>query len=90
MADVAGLEDDVVQLLRDTLQVEVVERDANLFETGTLDSLALISLIAEIELRFGFEIPLDDFDLDSFTSVERIAVFVAENGTNGAGPDGAS
>jgi acyl carrier protein len=34
-------------------------------------------LIVEIEDEFGVEVPLDDFDVDRFRSVYRIADFLA-------------
>jgi acyl carrier protein len=65
------------RLIRQTLSVEIPAPDTDLIESGLIDSLALVSLIAEIEGEFGFELPLDDFDVDNFRSVDRMAAFVA-------------
>lgn len=69
----------IVALIRDSLQVEVPSHDTDLIDSGLLDSLALVSLITELEADFGFELPLDDFDVDRFRTVQRIAAFVAES-----------
>lgn len=71
------LEGRVVTLMREALQLEVPARDADLFELGLLDSLAVVTLIAEIEVAFGVQLPLDEFDVDDFRTVEHVARFLA-------------
>jgi D-alanine--poly(phosphoribitol) ligase subunit 2 len=66
-------------LIRNALGVEVPSTDTDLIDSGLLDSLALVSLITEIEQEFGFQLPLDDFDVDAFRTVDRIADFVARS-----------
>ena len=66
-------------VIRDALGVEVPSTDTDLIDTGLLDSLALVSLITEIEQEFGFQLPLDDFDVDAFRTVGRIAEFVSRS-----------
>jgi D-alanine--poly(phosphoribitol) ligase subunit 2 len=73
------LEERIAALIRDALGVAVPSHEADLIDGGLLDSLALVSLITEIEAEFGFQLPLDDFDVDAFRSVERIAAFVEAN-----------
>ena len=65
-------------LIRDVLQVEVPGPDADLVAEGLIDSLALVSLIAEVELEFGIRLPIGEFDLSRFRSAEQIAAVVAE------------
>jgi D-alanine--poly(phosphoribitol) ligase subunit 2 len=72
------LEERVAGLIRDELDVEVPGPDVDLIDVGLLDSLAIVSLITEIEADMGFQLPLDDFDIDAFRSVKRIAAFVEE------------
>jgi acyl carrier protein len=69
--------DRVRLLIRDVLSVEVPDGDADMIDSGLLDSLALVSLIAEIEQEFQLELPLDDLDVDQFRSAERIAQLLA-------------
>lgn len=70
----------IAGLINGALGVKVPGHDVDLIEKGLIDSLALVSLITEIEGDFGFELPLDDFDIDAFRSVERIAALVEEAG----------
>lgn len=72
--------DRVTTLIRDALQVEVPAPDVDLIEADLIDSLALISLITEIETEFGVELPLEDFDIEKFRSARQIAEYVATAG----------
>ncbi|HEU4702447.1 MAG TPA: phosphopantetheine-binding protein [Conexibacter sp.] len=71
------LVDQTSELIRDVLQVEVPSPDTDLVDEGLIDSLALVSLITEIELEFGVRLPLDEFDLARFRSAEQIAAVIA-------------
>ena len=66
----------IVRLLRESLGVEVPSTGTDLIESGLLDSLGLVSLLAEIEREFGFELPLDTLDVEDFRSVETAAAYV--------------
>jgi acyl carrier protein len=66
----------IARLIRETLGVEVPSHDADLIESGLLDSLALVSLLADIEREFGFELPLDTLEVDDFRTVETAAAYV--------------
>ncbi len=63
-------------LMREVLSIDVPSDDTDLFESRLVDSLALVSLIAEVEEQFGIRIELDEFDLDHFRSVDRIVKFL--------------
>ena len=66
----------ITRLIRETLGVEVPSTDTDLIEGGLLDSLALVSLLAELEREFGFELPLDTLEVDDFRTVETAAAYV--------------
>ena len=72
------LHDDVVLILTRQFHVAPESVDADLLSTGTLDSLALVDLILQLEARFGVSIALDELDLDAFRSASSIADFVAQ------------
>jgi len=81
--DAAGeLVQRVTDLIRDVLQVEVATPDADLVAEGLIDSLALVSLITEVELEFGIRLSIDEFDLGRFRSAAQIAAVVAELAPN--------
>jgi D-alanine--poly(phosphoribitol) ligase subunit 2 len=72
-------------IIRDALSVEVPSHDTDLIEAGLLDSLALVSLLAEIEQALGVELPLDELAVDDFRSIERIRVFLVKSGAYSPG-----
>ncbi|HSK57879.1 MAG TPA: acyl carrier protein [Actinomycetospora sp.] len=73
----------LTDLVRDQLGVDVPSSDTDLVAAGLLDSLALVTLIVGIEDTFGARLPLDDFDIDRFRSVDAMAAFLAEAGVTG-------
>jgi acyl carrier protein len=58
------------------LSVEISSLDADLIQTGILDSLALVELLVYIEKEFGTEISLDDVEIEDFHSIAKIAEYV--------------
>jgi acyl carrier protein len=58
------------------LSIDVASPTTDLIETGLLDSLALVELIAAIEQEFHVDLALDTLEIDAFRSVESIAAFV--------------
>jgi acyl carrier protein len=81
------LQQQIIGLIREELELEIPSVDTDLIETGYLDSLRFIHLIAALEENFEITISLDDLDFDNFTSVENIALFMqkfnskSKNGT---------
>jgi D-alanine--poly(phosphoribitol) ligase subunit 2 len=73
----------LTDLVRDQLGVDVPSSETDLVAAGLLDSLALVKLIVGIEDTFGTRLPLDDFDIDRFRSVDAMAAFLAEAGVTG-------
>jgi acyl carrier protein len=73
------LEQQIAGLLRDVLQIEVTSSDDDLIAGGMLDSLGVVTLIAELEVDLGYELLLDEFDIESFRTVRRIAAFVIDS-----------
>ncbi len=71
-------------LFVESLHIEAPSADTDLFETGILDSLQLVELLLQLEQRFGFQIKIDDIDLDDLRTLARIARLVAAR-TAGAG-----
>jgi acyl carrier protein len=60
----------------ETLSIEVPSIDADLIQTGILDSLALVALLACIEKEFGTEVSLDGVGIEDFHSIAKIAEYV--------------
>ena len=66
----------VLELVREGLLVEVPNDEADLFETGLIDSLAFVELLLLIKTEFGVEVEIDDLEVDNFRSVTRITAFI--------------
>jgi acyl carrier protein len=75
-AEVSTL-DRVRLLIEDVLSIDVPDGNTDMIDAGLLDSLGLVSLIAEIEHEFQLELPLEDLDVDQFRSVESIVQLLA-------------
>lgn len=72
------------ELVRDTLGVLVPGPGVDLIETGLIDSLALVTLIAELESEFDIQFPLENLDVEDFRTLERMAAVVnARRATTG-------
>lgn len=80
MMTMVEIEHRLVALIQDRLNLAVPATDTDLIESGFLDSLALVTLIAALEESFACELPLDDFNLDNFRSVDRISEFLRSSG----------
>lgn len=72
------LEATLLDLCRRRLGLEVPSADADLLDSGILDSLVLVRLLAAIEERLGVRIGLDRLEMSDFRSVSTIAGWLAE------------
>jgi acyl carrier protein len=68
---------DLGALFSEKLDLEVPSADADLIDTGLLDSLRLVELLLHIEGSLGCRLPLEDIDLDDLRSLNRIARLIA-------------
>ena len=85
MHDRQTIENEVAEIFSLKLHVEVPSYDADLFETGVLDSLQLVELLFQLEQRFGVPISLDETNLENLRSIERITVMLtSQNGNDRA------
>jgi acyl carrier protein len=72
-----GVYQKLTELFAKKLNLEVSSVDTDLVETGLLDSLALIELLAQLEETFDVSVSTDDLELENFRSIASIAGFVA-------------
>jgi methoxymalonate biosynthesis acyl carrier protein len=77
MPERASLEARLAALFERELKLVVPSFDADLFETGSLDSLVFVDLLLALENEFGLKISLEDLELDNFRSIARLAKFIA-------------
>ena len=77
MAPVDSLPERITRLFAEGMHLEIPSADADLFDTGMLDSLAFVELLFLIEREFGVTTSVDDLEADNFKSVAQIARYVA-------------
>jgi D-alanine--poly(phosphoribitol) ligase subunit 2 len=65
--------------------VEVTSEDTDLFESGILDSQRFVELLLHIEQQFGTHTTIEDFEIENFRSVSRIAALILKH-RNAASP----
>ena len=73
---VTDLEGRVTELIAEKLQLEVPSPGVDLFETGLLDSLRFVELLASLEEAFGVTVSVEEIELDDFRTTARIAEFI--------------
>ena len=66
----------LAEIFTDILGIPLPDPDAELVSSGLLDSMSIITLVVEIEERFGIEIPTEDLDLTSFSTVRGMAQMI--------------
>ena len=81
MVENYGIHRELTELFAKKLSLEVSSVDTDLVETGLLDSLTLVELLAQLEETFGVSVSTDDLELENFRSIASIAGFVARRAT---------
>jgi methoxymalonate biosynthesis acyl carrier protein len=66
----------ITRLFEERLNLEIPTAETDLFESGALDSMVFVELLAQIESEFGVQVALQDIEMDNFRSIEKIAGFV--------------
>jgi D-alanine--poly(phosphoribitol) ligase subunit 2 len=67
---------DIRSVLRDHLNVVVDSSEADLLESGSVDSIGLVDLILQLEERFEVSLPMDTLEIDDFRSINSIASLI--------------
>jgi acyl carrier protein len=76
MTDTDGLQARVAALLLERLHLDVPSAETDLIDTGALDSMLFVELLAQLESEFGVAVGLDDIEVNAFRSIRSIAEFV--------------
>jgi acyl carrier protein len=83
MIDTLALQQQVAALFAEKLNLDVASAETDLIETGLLDSLALVELLAQLEESFDVSFSTDDMELENFRSITSIAMFVMQRAAVG-------
>jgi acyl carrier protein len=65
--------DRIDRIFREVLNLDVPSPTTDLVAAGLLDSLALVTLLFEVEREFDLSIPLEGLDIENLRTIERIA-----------------
>lgn len=65
------------RILQQRANVEVPDADTDLLDSGFLDSMTFVELLAELEKEFGIRLDIAALELDDLRTVARIGAFVA-------------
>jgi D-alanine--poly(phosphoribitol) ligase subunit 2 len=66
------------RIFEESLNMSAPAPREDIIESGLLDSLALVTLLFEIEQQFGLEIPLESLEIDDFRNIAGIAQLLIE------------
>jgi D-alanine--poly(phosphoribitol) ligase subunit 2 len=70
----------IERIFRDTLNITPPAPEVDIVDAGLLDSLALVTLLFEIEQELGLQLPLESLEVDDFRSIGLIARLAARTG----------
>jgi D-alanine--poly(phosphoribitol) ligase subunit 2 len=71
-----SIKERIGRIFLEVLSIEVPSATTDIIAAGLLDSLALVTLLFEIEQEFDIRIPLDGLDIEGLSTIERIAALV--------------
>jgi acyl carrier protein len=66
----------IKRIFEETFSISAPAVQTDIIETGLLDSLALVTLLFEIELQMGKQLPLESLQIHDFCTIESIARLV--------------
>lgn len=80
----SGVRETVKRFVMSSINIDQLNDDDNLFESGFANSLFAVQLMTFIEKTFAIEVGMDDLDIENFKSVNAATAFVAKK-NGGAG-----
>jgi len=79
-----GIKETVKRFILSSINIAYLDDDANLFESGIVNSLFAVQLMTFIEKTFAIEVGMDDLDIENFKSLNAATAFVVrKNGRGG-------
>lgn len=64
------------RFILNSTQLQNLNDDENLFESGIVNSLFAIQLTTFVEKAFGIEVGMDDLEMENFSSLDAATAFV--------------
>lgn len=78
MTDYQAIQIRLSALFAEVMHVEVPSVDTDLFDTGILDSQRFVELLLHIEQKFNTRIDIEDFEIENFRCIEKIATLILQ------------
>jgi acyl carrier protein len=79
-----GTRETIRRFILSSIAIADLDDDANLFESGIVNSLFAVQLMTFIEKTFALEVGADDLDIENFKSLNAATTFVLrKNGRRG-------
>jgi len=75
-ADANGIKQTIRSFILSSIAVPDLDDDADLFESGIVNSLFAVQLMTFIEKTFALEMGMDDLDIENFKSLNATTAFV--------------
>jgi len=63
-------------VVKETLTIDNIGYDTDLFESGVLDSLSLIQLMMELETSFDITISPEELDVEDYRTVRNMSEMI--------------
>jgi len=80
--DLKQVKEIVRGFINNSINIDTLSDDENLFESGLINSLFAIQLTTFVERRFGIEVGMDDLSIENFKSINATAAFVTRKSGN--------
>lgn len=77
--DYESVQTAVAALFSEAMHIEVPSVDTDLFDTGILDSQRFVELLLHIEQSFQTHIDVEDFEIENFRCIEKIASLIVRH-----------
>jgi acyl carrier protein len=74
--DTHQVKETIRSFINNSINIESLGDDENLFESGIVNSLFAVQLTAFVEREFDIEVGMDDLDIENFKSVNATTAFV--------------
>jgi len=74
----------LLALFSEIMHVEVPSVETDLFDSGILDSQRFVELLLHIEKHFNTPIDIEDFEIENFRCIEKIAALILQRQNDAA------
>jgi methoxymalonate biosynthesis acyl carrier protein len=74
--DTNHVKETVRNFINNSINIDGLGDDENLFESGIVNSLFAVQLMTFVERNFRIEIGMEDLDVENFKSVNATAMFI--------------